>query len=154
MSSNNVISSINLNSSKQYINSPDNNSKYNNLNKKIKSNKPILLNITSIQSSEQKAIYYKENEKKDQRIKFLEILKENNSSLADSLVKIKINYLLERYGKNKGKELLSLIDNSDNPINIINDEKIIRNIVGEDFKEAQYFLRYLLNCSTIKDNNK
>jgi len=49
--------------------------------------------------------------------------------------------------KDKFDRLIDLIQNSDNPSDKVNDIKIIKNIVGEDYKIAQSFLKFVIAVS-------
>jgi hypothetical protein len=73
------------------------------------------------------------------KINFGEIL----NSPQNQTVNFKINFLKERYGEKLNK-LIEMIDKSDNVNDVLEDEKIIRDVIGEDYKIAQSFLKYVL----------
>lgn len=118
-----------------------------NIKSSKKNPKQISLNITSIQSPEQEAVYFNE-EKDSTELKnktdlptnkhINNLFKLNNNS-------IKINFLIELFGQEKVNKLINLIENSTNPIILLtNDGKEIESIVGDKFKVAQNFLKCLI----------
>lgn len=93
---------------------------------------------------------FKETGKK---LNLIEII-ENSSQSPQGAEKPKflMNFLKERYGKEKFQNLISLIENCENPQSLLQDENQIKAVVGEDFKTAIKFLKYVLSC--IQTNQK
>ena len=75
-----------------------------------------------------------------------DIKKENNMRSGFML-----NFLHERYGEEKFSLLIELLETSNNPLETLQDEEKIVNIVGEDFKIAQKFLRIVFKNTPNKD---
>ena len=63
-----------------------------------------------------------------------------------------MNFLKERYGKEKFDNLVNLIEESENPLDLLKDESQIQSIIGDDYKLAIKFLKYVMNA--IQTNQK
>jgi hypothetical protein len=63
-----------------------------------------------------------------------------------------MNFLKERYGKEKFNNLINKIEESNNPMTLLEDESQIKAIVGEDYALAIKFLRYVMKA--IQTNQK
>lgn len=63
-----------------------------------------------------------------------------------------INFLKERYGKEKFNNLINKIEESEDPLSLLNDESQIKEIVGEDYSLAIKFLRYVIK--SMQTNEK
>jgi hypothetical protein len=62
----------------------------------------------------------------------------------------KLNYLRERYGDKKFGMLIELLEKSDINNETLNDNELLKNIVGEDYKIAKSFLKNISNESCYK----
>lgn len=58
-----------------------------------------------------------------------------------------INFLKERFGKDKVNHLINYLDSSDNHLETLQKDFELREILGEDYKIAQNFLRYIISNS-------
>ncbi len=83
----------------------------------------------------------------NKRFNLIELLK-NNSQSPQGVERpmFMMNFLKERYGKEKFTNLISMIEESENPFSLLEDESQIKAIVGEDYKLASKFLTYVVKA--------
>jgi hypothetical protein len=86
-----------------------------------------IINITSFQSPQQKAVYINED---------------NSQSCLKGVPNYRISFLIDQIGQDKVNKLLNLIETSSNPVQLLNgDGKEIQTIVGNNYKKVQNFLK-------------
>jgi hypothetical protein len=116
-----------------------------NISKKSHS-RNISINVPS--TPEIKAIYHFEDfdvdrlksTKKGKKITFGEIISspQNNQN-----VNFKLNFLKDRYG-DKFNRLIEVIDKSDDVLEALEDVNAMKQIIGDDYKIAQSFLKFVV----------
>ena len=65
-------------------------------------------------------------------------IKQTKSNISETT--IYLNQLVSKFGESVVNELIKLIENSTNPIKILNESKEFEKIVGKDYKIAQFYL--------------
>jgi hypothetical protein len=115
-----------------------------NISKKAHS-RNISINVPS--TPEIKAIYHFEEYdidnlkvKKNKKVNFFDII---NSPQNNQNVNFKINFLRDRYG-DKFNQLIEIIDKSENALEALEDVNILKGIIGDDYKIAQSFLKFVV----------
>lgn len=144
-----------------------------------KKNHSKQISISSIQSPEHKAVYFKEENKNfkieihstknshhqrsqsslndnlhlinpkkkisyNKKINLQEYLISNSPKKGNEQSYLYMNFLSDRYGEEKIKKLISLVENNLNPFE---DLTQIKDIVGEDYKIAVKFLSNVIDSS-------
>jgi hypothetical protein len=58
-----------------------------------------------------------------------------------------MNFLIDRYGDSKIKKLISLVEDAENPFEILNNIETIKGIVGDDYKIAVKYLMHVIESA-------
>lgn len=154
---------------------------YKDLSVKKKGPKQLSLNFTSIQSPEHKTVFYEESQDSQSEFKltvhpvngrvqgskdlspkknfntdpnvtnFSPSNSGNNYPSPSKSTNVVLNFLVEQFGESNVNRLIQLVEQSQNPIDLLNgDGRQIQEIVGDKFKIAQNFLKKMIASSDLR----